>query len=132
MYKKALQAKLKRIFDVDKVSFDMPSESQEQDCIFIEIDESDDVIKDGSQTSKVTGKIKMFGELERMPFGYFAKKIREANPDDTKSLFFFKEINLGTFANIAERTVNFIFLFDSQYDPDLGTITSITLSVGSS
>lgn len=59
------------------------------------------------------------------------KKISEADADDTRNLFFFDfEENKGTFRNIVERSMGFLYLFDSQYDPSIGTLNEITLTYG--
>lgn len=119
--------KLKRIFDL-KVTYDQPSESREQRAIFVAVDRADVRIRDGKQVSRVEGVIRAFAPSDELPFGYFGKKIAEAEKEDVKSFFFGPEENVGVFRNIAERKFDFTFLFDSQYDPAIGTITSINLS----
>jgi hypothetical protein len=130
MFEKSLKEKFQRIFDLKKATFNLPGESQEQECLFIEIENSRNTIKDGKEIARVTGKIRVFGNQEKIPFGYFSKKIQSAAPADTKDLFFFDfEENAGTFLNIAERSLSFVYFFNSQYDPALGTITSIDIEV---
>jgi hypothetical protein len=128
MFEKSLKGKLERIFGFKKVTFDHPSESQEQECIFIEVTSSRSSIKDGREISKTTGKLKVFASSEKMPFGFFAKRIKSALESDTKDLFFYDmDENSGYFGSLVERSMSFVYFFDSQYDPNLGTITSITL-----
>jgi hypothetical protein len=129
VFEKALKDKLKEIFDLDKVTFDLPSSSKEQECLFVEVQSSKNTIKDGAQIAKVTGKITVFGSLDKMPYGYFSKKIHEAG-SKAKDLFFYDfEENQGTFRNISERSLSFVFFYDGQYDPNLGTINSIQIEV---
>lgn len=129
MFEKTLADCLKRIFDFDKVTFDRPGESQEQEGMFVEIDTTRCRIKDGRQIARASGTIRVFAENNKLPYGYFTKCISEADPDDTKGLFFFDfEENRGTFRNIAERSMGFVYLFDSQYDPAVGTLNQINLS----
>ncbi len=126
MFEKSLTEKLKKIFDLDKATFDLPSESQEQEIIFIEVVSSKNNVSDAKFKAKVTGKIRVFCNTEKLPYGYFSKKIAEADPADTKDLFFYDiEENNGTFRNIAERTMSFIYLFDVQYNPAIGEINEL-------
>jgi hypothetical protein len=128
VFEKSLVAKLKRIFDVKKVTLDLVSASKEEEVIFIEVESANNRIKDGNQISKVTGKLRIFANSDKLPYGYLSKKIAEAKPDDTKDLFFYDfEENKGTIENICERSLSFIYLFNSQYNPDMGTITELTL-----
>lgn len=130
MFESSLSGKLQRIFDFDKVSFDRPGESQEQEGLFIEVESAKCRIVDGRQISRVTGTIRVFGQNNKLPYGYFSKCISEADPADTKSLFFYDfEENRGTFRNIAERAAGFLYLFDSQYDPAIGTLNQVNLSL---
>jgi hypothetical protein len=126
MFEKSLSDRLKRIFDLKKATFDLPSESQEQECLFIEVVSSKNQVTDAKFKAKVTGKIRVFCNTDKLPYGYFSKKIAEADPEDTKDLFFYDiEENNGTFLNIAERTMSFIYLFDGQYNPDIGDINQL-------
>lgn len=126
MIEKALKDKLKRIFDLKKASFDVPGESQEQDCLFIQIDTARNTVKDGSLISRVTGKVRIFANSEKLPIGFFAQKIANAEPEDTKELFFFEiEESSGTFQNLVERSASFVFLFSGQLAQPTGSIESI-------
>ncbi len=126
MFKKSLEDKLKRIFDLPGVTFDIPSESQEQEGAFVLVDLSKNRIRDGKEIAYVKGKIKVFSNSDKLPYGYFSKKIKEAKNEDTSQLIFFDlEENQGTFTNISERTLSFVYLYEAQYDPEQGTITSL-------
>jgi hypothetical protein len=130
MFEKTLSDKLRAIFQVDKVTYAAPGESQEQNCIFIEVVSSKNSIKDTRALAKVTGKITVFASNERLPYGYFSKAIAQADADTTKDLFFYDfELNTRIFQNVAERSVSFVYFFDSQYDPDIGTINSVDIEV---
>ncbi len=133
MFEKALKDKLTRIFDLDKVTYDLPSTSQEQEACFIAVEKAPCKILDGRQMARVTGKLHVFASLDKLPYGYFTKKIAEADWADTKDLFFFDfEENRGTFRNITERSLGFVYLYDSQYDPNVGELTSVNLSIAES
>jgi hypothetical protein len=126
MFESSLAAQLKRIFDYTKVTFAAPGESQEQDTLFIEIENCISRAKDGVFTARVTGNCTVFAHYERIPFGYFHKKIALADTDDTKDLFFFNvDENTKTFQSLVQRSFSFVFLFSGQYDPDNGSLTSI-------
>lgn len=133
MFEKTLVAQLKRIFEFDKVTFDQPSESQEQEAIFIDVKSAHSRVKDAREIAKVTGTLRVFAQLDKLPFGYFSKCIDKADPADKRGLFFFNfEENKGTYRNIVERSMEFLYLFDSQYDPALGTLTEVNLSFSES
>lgn len=130
MFEKKLTQQLTNIFGFDKVTFDRPGESQEQEAVFIEVETANCKIKDGKQIAKVTGKLHVFASLDKLPYGYFTKRIAEAKADDVKGLFFFNfEENRGTYRNITERSMSFLYLFDSQYDPAIGIINQVNLSL---
>ena len=117
---------MKDIFEVSKVSFDLPGESREQDCLFIDIQSSKSSIKKTRENATVRGSILMYSNSEKLPFGFFLKKINQADEELTHDLCFFNmEENTRTFQNIVERRCNFIYLYSNDYDPEGGTITSV-------
>ena len=129
MFEKDLSDKLQRIFDLKKVSYHEISGSQEQECLFIKIQTSQNQVADGKLRGKVTGQITLFANEDKLPYGYFAKQMALAKISDIKNLFFFDfEENVGTIDNITQRTASFIYLFDMQYNPNMGEITSITVT----
>jgi hypothetical protein len=129
VFESTLSAQLKRIFDFPKVSYSAPGESLEQECLFIEVESSKNNIKDGEQYARVTGRVTVYSTSDKLPFGYFAKAIKTADADDTRGLFFFDfEENTRIFQNVVQRGFRFVYFFHSQYDPDTGSITSITLN----
>ncbi len=80
MFETDLSDKLKRIFQVAKVTFDAPSDAQEQDVLFVQIEKSLNRIVETKQIADVTGKILIYSQNNRIPFGYISKQIEEANP----------------------------------------------------
>jgi len=124
MFEKALKDSVKTIFGLKKATYDLPSpETQEQECLFIEIEKATSTIKDTEQIARAEGKIRVYAQADKMPFGFFAKQIAKANPELTKGFFFFDvDENAGTFQNICERTLSFIYFFKGQYNPDRGEI----------
>lgn len=126
MFEKTLLQSVKRIFDLNKVSFDLPSDSQEQEAAFIQIDKAISRINDKRQTSRVTGKILVFANADKLPYSYLTKKIAAADAELVAPFFFYDfEENAGKFLNIVERSLSFVFFFDSQYNPDVGTMTEV-------
>lgn len=129
MFEKTLTEQLKRIFDLKKVSFDTPSESAEQECLFVAVESARNTIKDGQELARVTGRLRVYANSDKLPFGYFSKQIAKAEPADTMNFFFFEfEENAGRMQNLAERSVGFVYFFNSQYDPERGTMTSIDIT----
>ncbi len=133
MFEATLEAQLKRIFRLEKVTFDTPGESQEQEGLFIAVEKCKTRIKDGREIALVQGTIHIFANASKLKYGYFSKALNEAQPADTKKLFFFNfEENRGTRGNICERSLDFLYFFDGQYDPNLGTIESVDISIAES
>lgn len=129
MFERSLKSKLQQIFAMKKATFDEPGESQEQDCLFIQVDRSRNSFKDGRAYSRVEGRLVVFAAADKLPFAYMSKSIAE-HPDEAKDFFFFEiEENTRTYQNIVQRSVSFVYFFNSQYDPAIGTITSIETEV---
>ena len=129
MFEATLEAKFKTVFDVKKVSYSLPGESEEQECLFVEVESARNQVTDGNIKIVVQGKASMFANGDKLPFGYFAKKIAE-HLSDTKDLFFFDiEANSRIYQNKVQRGFAFVYFFNSQYDPDLGTLNSIDIEV---
>lgn len=128
MFRASLEAAFLKIFAVKKVTFDQPSDMKEQECIFIEIENSRNVFKDGRSLSMVTGSAFMFGNEDKLPFGFFSKAIAQADSNDTGPFFFSDiESNAKFYRNLVQRGFSFVYFFDSQYDPRIGTITSVNI-----
>lgn len=132
MFKKEMEAKLKAIFGVRKVTFDEPGDSYEQDTIFVQVLESRANTGQGKATAKVTGAIVMFSQHGKLPYGFFNKKLQQAPAAMTKDFFFYDidtepQNSPARFQNIAERRASFIYLYSAQYDPKQGSITSVSI-----
>lgn len=127
MFENSLEEKFKKLFKVKKVTFDQPSESREQDVLFLEVDDPNFTIKDGRAIAKIMGSAQMFGRNDSLTFGFFQKAIQEADNDLTKDLYFYDvDINTKYYRNLVGRSFSFIYFFDSQYDPDIGNIDELT------
>lgn len=130
MFETELKEKFQKIFELKKVTFDAPGESNEQDCLFIEVEHSKNVIKDGSVKAMVSGNCLMYSQHEKLPFGFFSKAIKQADQSLTKDLFFYEiESNNQRYRNLIKRGFSFVYFFSSQYDPKIGSITSIETNV---
>ncbi len=130
MFEKTLEASLKEIFGVKKVTYDQPGENEEQECIFIEVEKSRNNVKDKKFIAQVNGTLTIVGNSDKMPYGFFSKKIDEAKPEVKRNLAFFNfERNSRVFRNIVQRTVDFTYFFSGQFDPNLGNITSVTINL---
>lgn len=126
MFESELKEKLLRIFGLKRVEFYMESESREQECLFVNVEDTKTRFKDGEINIRVIGSVRMFADLGKMPFGYFAKCISLADNEDTKNFFFSElESNSKIYGNIVERSFSFTYFFNSQFDPKIGTITSL-------
>ena len=130
MFRTELQEKLKAIFGFKKVSFDSPGESYEQDTLFVDIQDCSSNAGHGKVTAKVQGSLTVYSERNKLPFGFFQKKIGQAKLELTENFFFFNfDRDIATsparIVNISERRTEFVFLFSSQYDPDHGQLTEL-------
>jgi hypothetical protein len=129
VFKAELSQRLSEIFEFPKTTFLAPSESYEQDVLFIEINECHSRITEGKAYAKVLGSLTVFSQLEKVPFGFFSKKIQQVS-FLTKDFFFFDiDVNPASsparLQNILERRVRFVYLYSAQYDPAQGSITSL-------
>lgn len=130
MFEKKLAETMKEIFDVKEVTFDTPGDSREQNILWIEIEQPKFTFADKKVKALVTGKGTMYGRNDALTYGYFSKCIAKADNALTKDLFFSDfETNSNRFRDIVERGFSFTYFFNSQYDPDIGTITSVTTTV---
>lgn len=129
--------KLADIFGFRKTTYDAASVNSstgtfEQDTLFIEVNESNASVKEGKATARVTGSMVVFSQMDKMPFGYFNKRIQQADPELTRKFFFF-DIDLNPASspariqNITERRLRFVYLYSGQYDPDHGELTSLEI-----
>lgn len=130
MFEKRLEEQIRKIFDFPKVTFDSPGESQEQEGVFIEIVKARTGAKPGRQIAHVVGVLHVFAASNKLPYGYFMKRIEAASAEDKRGFFFYNfEENKGKYRNIVERSVGFQYLFDSQYDPAVGRIQTVNTQI---
>lgn len=120
--------KLQKIFGVKKVTYVMPGESREQEFLFVEVERAAGQAKDGLYIARVEGTCQLFGTAEKIPFGYLSKAITKADAALVKDFFFTDfEANTKIFANIVQRSFSFVYFFRSQYDPKIGSISSLEI-----
>lgn len=129
MFQKDLKSKFEKIFGFKKTTFDEAGES-EQNVLFIEITDCVSRVQNGKVYAKVNGEIVVYSHLKDLPFGFFNKRIQGADKTLTKGLFFFDidtnvEKSPTLSQNLSERRVKFLFLYEEQYDPNQGEITSL-------
>lgn len=130
MFEKSLADKMQRIFGVKKVTYQVPGEAAEQETLFIDIEDAKNTITAGKARAMVSGNALLFGPGEKIPFGFFSKRIAAADPADTKDLFFYDmEANTRRYLNLVQRGISFVYFFDSQHDPETGSITSVAISI---
>ncbi len=119
MFREDLKRRLEKIFGM-KVSYNDPG-SFEQDTIFVEILQGKVTATKGWSYAKVTGSLQVFTQTEKMPYGFFAKRINSAGKELTGPLHF-QDIDTDVPSsqartmNIHERRCGFLFLFKEQYD----------------
>lgn len=125
MFRAELEKRFKEIFGLKKVTFNQESVEFEQDTLFVEVLNCRTNPSKGFLSAIVDGQIAVFAQRDKMPFGFFAKRISQADNELTKDLFFF-EIDTENLAsqsrvmNISERRAKFQFFFKTQYDVPKG------------
>lgn len=135
MFKKDLLARLEGIFDFEKVTYDAVSESYEQDTLFIEVWQCIARLSSfGRQRAQVRGSLAVFSQANRLPFGYFNKRIERAKPALLRGLYFHNiDIDVASsparLQNLHERRTDFVFFYDAQYDPERGQLTELDTTV---
>lgn len=130
MFEKELAERLRLLFKMKKVTFDQPGESNEQDCIFVSVENPRIRFKDGRATARVSGKITIQGNSERIPFGFLSKAYQEADSALKKDIVFLNmEQNEKYYRNLVQRTCDFVYFFSTQYDPNMGTIDSVDITI---
>lgn len=127
MFEKDLANRFKSIFEIKKVSFNQPApDALEQECLFIDVQTARARVSGGESWARVEGFARVWVNAEKMPFGFFTKKIRMASADLTQDLFFYNfENQTKVYQNIVERRFDFVYFWKGEYDPDQGELTSI-------
>lgn len=130
MFRKDLSDRLEAIFGFRKTTYQAPSDQFEQDTLFIQIDECHSRATEGTATSKVMGTLTVYTQHDKMPFGFFNKRIQQADAETVKPLFFFEiEQDIANsparIQNISERRTRFQFLYSEQYDPNQGVLNEL-------
>lgn len=132
MFQAELKKRFEKIFGFKKTTYDAPSDSFEQDTLFIEITDCKTRPSEGKVYARVTGQLVAFSQNERLPYGFFSKRIEKAKHELTKDLFFYDvDRNVvsspARLQNISERRTSFQFFFTAQYDPNLGELTTLEM-----
>lgn len=124
-----LITKLKKIFGTRKVTLSAPSDDREQDTLFVILERNKSSLSKDTISFKVEGVLTMFSQNEKLPLGFFLKKIDQAKAEDKKGFFFhsFDENNQYGIQNLCERKVSFVYVGSEQYDPDKGQLTDLIL-----
>lgn len=132
MFRKDLLRRLEDIFGFEKTTFNDPGDTYEQDTLFVAIENVATRMSranGGRETARVTGRLVVFSQGDRLPYGFFMKALERADGDLKKPLFFSDEIDVtespARLINLHERQISFVFLYDSQYDPNQGQLTSV-------
>lgn len=128
MFEKALAEKFKKVFGLQNVRWERPSESNEQEAVFIEVDTPMIRIRDGIEQARVSGRALVYVRGAKMPFGYFQKCIA-AHPEACRDIVFFNiDQDVKTYYDLVQRSFEFTYFFNSQFDPETGTLNQVTFS----
>lgn len=133
MFREELATKLKAIFGFDKVTFNAPGESFEQDTLFVEVHECPSRVAGKKITAKVTGGLVVHSQAEKLPFGFFTRRMEKAASSLTTNLFLFDaDRDVATSparsVNLTERRCRFVYLYSAQHDPNKGQMNEISFT----
>lgn len=129
MFKKALEADLRKIFGVKKIVYNLSALSMEQDVLYVEISESKDCIKNGKASARVKGFISLMGTQQKNPFGFFSKKLQLA-PIAIEKRFWFGRIetpdDMGALGwEVCTHKMPFMYNFEEDYNPAKSMLKAI-------
>ena len=133
MFRNDLKTKLENIFGFKKTTYDAPSDQFEQDVLFISISNCFGRISGESALMKIAGSITVYSQDDKLPYGFFQRKLEKADPEYSKDLFFTNfdtdlDNSPARTMNIHERKCDFVFLYKQQVDPNKGKLTSLEIS----
>jgi hypothetical protein len=132
VFRKELAHRLEKIFGLPKTTFDQPSESYEQDVLFVDVTSSHDRVTGKKICARAEGFLTVFAQVDKLPFGFFTKRIEKADPALTAD-FFFYDVDTNPPSsparrqNIQERRCRFVFLHSEDYDPNKGRLNDVKL-----
>lgn len=129
MIRAAMKEKLEKIFGMP-ATFDAPSDAFEQGKLFIEIATGRENAGSGRVTGEYEGSLVIFTKTEALPYGFFGKRIAEADSSLTKDFFFsgLDTNNLTSparYVNLTERRASFKFLFRETWNAAQGRLTDV-------
>jgi len=133
MFRKDLEQRLCKIFGFEKTTYNAPSDSFEQDVLFIEIGDCKSRVSQGKIFARIRGEIIVFSQDNKLTYGFFNKRIEQADLDLKAPLFFHDidtnvETSPARLQNINERRCGFQFFYSGQYNPVKENITSENLT----
>ncbi len=130
--------KLSQIFGLRKTTYNQPLMSNEgtfeQETLFIQVEDCKSRATFGRSYAQVLGTLIVFAQMDKMPFGYFNKRIQLASAELTRQFFFFDidqnpPNSPARVQNISERRVRFVYLYSAEYDPNHGELTDLEIEL---
>ena len=130
MFKKTLEDNLINIFGIRRVSFAEPSSENEQNVLFINIASCKTSFSANKIYFDVRGQITLYAVNEKLPFGYFQRKIELSKKEHSEKLFFYnieENLQYGGQVGLTERSASFVFSYSTDFNPNKGLINDINL-----
>jgi hypothetical protein len=127
-----LSEKLKRIFGVQRVTFNLEAaDAIEQETLFVQLQSNRASFGEGIERARVTGSAFIYAQQKKFPLNFLMKRIKNADQADVKDIFFSDiEETDAVFQNLVRRSFSFLYFFSGQYDPDNGIIEEIVFNEG--
>lgn len=124
-----IKQKLEQIFDFKKVSFNLPADDVEQNCLYVAIENSNIIYKENLCVARIFCSCRVFAPNEKLPVGYVSKKIALSAGSLTNNFFFYDiEENAKIFLDIIGKSFKFIYFYDGQFNPNEDKIEGIEIN----
>lgn len=121
MFRPDLETKLKNIFGVDRFVYDAFNLGQEQETIFIDIDNARDYTTLGVINFLVDGRIAICAPADKHRYGWMHKKIEMANSKDSRFFIFGRNESPIRFSHnnndFIKYDIDFVYKFSSDFNP---------------
>ena len=126
MFKKQLMADCRQIFGIKKIIFGDVDQGEEQNALYISIEDCKEVFHTGTVDFMVRGTLGMLGTKESTPYGFFLDRLKQAfknskiNIAAQRFLIYGKEkdVKFSSYEGFfIQSEVSFFYKVTLEYDP---------------
>lgn len=130
MVEDKIKDNLRKIFGVQKVTYDMANETsiREQGVLFVELGGTSGRAGRNIMRTRTEGVIRIYAKNGDLPHDFFIKKIEMAPPELQKPFFFFEmDRREQVYQDIVEGSVRFRFTASRDHNPNRRKMAGITI-----